>query len=133
MLNVDLRKFKKNHKKKLNQIIYYSSYTNGLIEITKIQLVAIGKVPKISKPKLKTNNIEPMPYQKRKIWIDSKIKWFDTPVYDGSTLYTNNKVVGPAIVNENTSTIFLGGGDELVVDKIGNYLIKTKRNTKKLI
>ncbi len=33
MLNVDIKKFKKNHKKKLNQVIYYSKKTNGLLEI----------------------------------------------------------------------------------------------------
>ena len=33
MLNVDLKSFKKKHKKKINQIIYYSKDTNGLIEI----------------------------------------------------------------------------------------------------
>jgi len=33
MLNVDIKKFKKNHKKKLNQVIYYSTKTNGLLEI----------------------------------------------------------------------------------------------------
>ena len=36
MLNVDVKKFKKNHKKKLNQIIYYSVKTNGLNEITNL-------------------------------------------------------------------------------------------------
>ena len=36
MLNVDLKNFKKNHKKKLNQIIYYSTKTNGLNEINNL-------------------------------------------------------------------------------------------------
>ncbi len=36
MLNVDLKSFKKNHEKKINQIIYYSSNTNGLNEINNL-------------------------------------------------------------------------------------------------
>ena len=36
MLNVDLKNFKKNHKKKINQIIYYSQKTNGLNEINNL-------------------------------------------------------------------------------------------------
>jgi len=36
MLNVDLKSFKKNHKKKINQIIYYSSNTSGLNEINNL-------------------------------------------------------------------------------------------------
>ena len=36
MLNVDLKDFKRNHKKKINQIIYFSSKTNGLDEINNL-------------------------------------------------------------------------------------------------
>ena len=36
MLNVDLKNFIKNHKKNINQIIYYCSKTNGLIEINNL-------------------------------------------------------------------------------------------------
>ena len=36
MLNVDLKSFIKNHKKNLNQIIYYSNKTNGLNEINNL-------------------------------------------------------------------------------------------------
>ena len=117
--------FEAEHKKLFGHI-----QPNGFIEITKIRLVAIGKVPKISKPKLNISNIEPKPFQTRKIWIDPKIKWFNTPVYDSFKLFRNNKVTGPAIINENTSTIFLGEGDQLKVDEIGNYLIKIKKCNK---
>ena len=33
MLNVDLKNFIKNHKKNINQILYYCTKTNGLIEV----------------------------------------------------------------------------------------------------
>ena len=36
MLNVDLKNFIKNHKKNINQIIYYCTKTNGLIEINNL-------------------------------------------------------------------------------------------------
>jgi len=36
MLNVDLKNFKKKHKKKINQIIYYSTKTSGLSEINNL-------------------------------------------------------------------------------------------------
>ncbi len=36
MLNVNFDQFKKNHKKKINQIIYYSNNTNGLKEISNL-------------------------------------------------------------------------------------------------
>ena len=36
MLNVDLKTFKKNHKKNINQIIYYCTKTDGLNEINNL-------------------------------------------------------------------------------------------------
>ena len=39
MLNVDLKNFIKNHKKSLNQIIYYSKKTNGLVSSLKIDSI----------------------------------------------------------------------------------------------
>tara|TARA_B100001741_G_scaffold307349_1_gene302070 strand:- start:43 stop:1497 length:1455 start_codon:yes stop_codon:yes gene_type:complete len=36
MLNVDLKNFKNNHKKKLNQVLFYSIKTNGLSEINNL-------------------------------------------------------------------------------------------------
>ena len=36
MLNVDLKNFKKKHKRKNNQIIYYCAQTNGLNEINNL-------------------------------------------------------------------------------------------------
>ena len=36
MLNVDLKSFKKKHKKNINQIIYYSKNTNGFNEINNL-------------------------------------------------------------------------------------------------
>lgn len=118
--------FESEHKKLFGHI-----QSNGMIEITKIKLEAIGKVPKISKPTLKINKLKPEPFEKRKIWIDPKVKWYDTPIYNGSKLYRNNKIHGPAVINENTSTIFIGKGDLLEVDEIGNYLIKINKNIKK--
>ena len=48
--------FEKEHEKLFGHI-----QPNGLIEITKIQLVAIGKVPKIAKPNLKVSDVAPLP------------------------------------------------------------------------
>ena len=36
MLNVDLKKFTINHKKNINQVIYYSAKTNGIKEINNL-------------------------------------------------------------------------------------------------
>ncbi len=50
MLNVDLKKFKDNHKKKINQVLYNSYKTNGSKEITNlINNLQISSIKDISK------------------------------------------------------------------------------------
>jgi len=50
--------------------------------------------------------------------------WTDTPVYDRYALGREDRLVGPAIVEERESTTVLGVGDTLVVDTLGNLRIE---------
>lgn len=50
--------------------------------------------------------------------------WTDTPVYDRYHLSSDDRIVGPAIVEERESTTVLGVGDVLTVDPSGNLRIE---------
>jgi N-methylhydantoinase A len=66
---------------------------------------------------------EPSPIERRKVWIDEAHGWMDTPVYAGATLGPGHRIDGPAIVNEQTTTVLVGSGDVLTVDRTGNFSI----------
>ena len=59
----------------------------------------------------------------RPVWHD-KHGWRDTAVYDGLRLSVGAKIIGPAIVEERTTTVLLGPGDHLTIDAIGNFMIE---------
>ncbi|MGE0700984.1 MAG: hydantoinase B/oxoprolinase family protein, partial [Hyphomicrobiaceae bacterium] len=59
----------------------------------------------------------------RPVWHDGP-GWLETAIVDGSALDTGHSVVGPAIVEERTTTVLLGPGDRLIVDKAGNFMIE---------
>ena len=59
----------------------------------------------------------------RTVWHD-KHGWLDTTIYDGSVLETGDRVSGPAVVEERTTTVLLGPGDQLTVDSTGNFMIE---------
>jgi N-methylhydantoinase A len=96
---------------------------DGIIEITKIKLISVGKVKSIPHLYFNESDILAKPKEVRKIWLDPKNKWKETPVYEGFQLKSGNNILGPALINEYTSTILLGEGDQLNIDKSGNYMI----------
>ena len=53
--------------------------------------------------------------------------WIDTPVYDGATLNAGNVILGPAVINEMTTTLLVGSNDRMSVDASGNYSIEIAR------
>ena len=59
----------------------------------------------------------------RPVWHD-KHGWLDTPIHDGSALDVGDRISGPAVIEERTTTVLLGPGDELTVDASGNFMIE---------
>ncbi len=58
----------------------------------------------------------------RPVWHEGQ-GWLDTQVHDGRHLGIGARVTGPAIIEEQTTTVLLGPGDALVVDRAGNFMI----------
>ena len=49
-----------------------------------------------------------------------------TPVYDGNLLSNGHKIHGPAVVEEDTTTLVIEPGWLLELHKSGTYIIKRK-------
>ena len=47
--------------------------------------------------------------------MNAETGWHETPVYEPSTLAPGHKISGPAVVDEATTTILIGPGDQLEV------------------
>ena len=52
--------------------------------------------------------------------------WIDTPIYAGDKLCVGNRIEGPAIIEEVTTTIVIFPGDQAEVDRLGNVIIHVK-------
>lgn len=64
----------------------------------------------------------PEPTDRRSVWHAGR-GWLETAVYDGGGLAYGHTVDGPAIVEEPTTTVLIGPGDRLSVDRAGNLMI----------
>jgi N-methylhydantoinase A len=54
------------------------------------------------------------------------VGWAELPVYAGESLGCGDKLQGPIIVNELTTTVFVGADTEVTIDSAGNYMIEVR-------
>ena len=60
----------------------------------------------------------------RRCYFGRNIGWQMTPIYDGAALVSGNRIAGPALIEEASSTILVPDGGHASIDRFGNYLIQ---------
>jgi N-methylhydantoinase A len=89
---------------------------NAPVEVYRLNVTAIGKVPKPELPKHQLNGKAPAPIAKRRVWFQGESDAVPTPVFDRSTLTAGTVIHGPAIIEQLDSTTPLPPGAILEVD-----------------
>ena len=95
----------------------------GHVEITKLRLAAIGRLPPLRPAAAPAATGAPEPLERRPVWIDAATGWREVAVYAGSGLRAGHRLPGPLIVEEETTTLMIGTGDTIEVDAAGNYVV----------
>jgi N-methylhydantoinase A len=108
---------------KRHDVFYGYSLPGFIQELMSLRLTAVGQV---EKPKFAG-----MPYlgvsaehalkDRREIYWEGE--WVSAPTYDGSKMGHGNKLSGPAIIEEPTTTIVVPPHWRAQCDEYGNYLI----------
>jgi N-methylhydantoinase A len=95
----------------------------GRIEITTLRV--IGRTPLDWTPPAarKPQAAPPVPRETRPVWIDPAHGWRDVPVYDGAELRPGCTLAGPLLIEERTTTAFIGPRDTLEVDARDDFLV----------
>ena len=104
--------------------LYGHHQPGGIIEITKLCVVGSGLLPQVAESILKTVPGEPRPYAHRRVFLGRQDGWAMTAIYHGDALRPGHELKGPLIVEEETTTLFVGGDDTLTVDAAGNFVVE---------
>lgn len=106
-----------------HQRLYGHIQPGGRIDITALRV--IGRTPlDWTPPAARTpQQGTAKPKETRKVWIDPATGWRDVPVYDGADLRPGCTLNGPLLVEERTTTAFIGPRDKLEVDIRDDFLI----------
>jgi N-methylhydantoinase A len=99
----------------------------GLIEMTKLRLAGIGHLPPLAAVAPAPATTDAPQAETRRVWVDTRRGWADLPVYRGSQLAPGHSFSGPAIIEEQTTTVLAGAGDRVSVDAAGNFIIDLAR------
>jgi N-methylhydantoinase A len=102
--------------------LYGHVQPNGTIMVASLRLVARGSTGEVKVSGGAPAADPPLPIDTRSVWHGVP-GWQDTPVYDGAQIRPGHRLSGPALVEERTTTVLAGPGDELWVDHDGNFFI----------
>ncbi len=96
------------------------------IRISALRAIAAMPAPGLSVPKFEKSGDAPKAALTRRVFLDRKHGWKDIPVYRGNDLGAGQKLQGPLIIEEETTTLFAGPDDHVHVDPARNYLIELR-------
>jgi len=95
------------------------------VGIFRLNLKAIGVVPKAELAAHEATGSTPAPASRRPVWFDGEAA-MDTPVYERSDLPAGFSISGPAVVEQVDATTLIPPGTTAEVDKYLNLIIRLK-------
>jgi N-methylhydantoinase A len=103
--------------------LYGYSVTNAPLELVTLRLTAIGET---EKPRLPTSARQaPLSEHtrkgKRRAYLPERRDFSEIPVYDGERLAFGNRVNGPALIEQTTTTIFVPTEYEVLCDALDSF------------
>ena len=95
------------------------------VEFVNLRIQGIGELEKPAFPEL-PSRAPGQPGAHRRALFNAE-SWMETPVYKRAALAPEQRIAGPAIVEQLDATVPVHPGDECVVDPWGNLIISLKR------
>jgi N-methylhydantoinase A len=95
------------------------------VGLFRLNLKAIGVVPKAELAAHEPTGLIPQPTSRRPVWFDDGVA-IDTPVYERVDLPAGFILAGPAVVEQVDSTVVIPPGTRAEVDKYLNIIIRVK-------
>jgi len=98
---------------------------DNAVEIMNAESTLVGRVPRPRLPALAAGSADPSAAQigERSAFFADAGGFAPTPVYDGARLLAGNRIVGPAIIEEETTSVVVFPGWQVRLDDPGVYVM----------
>jgi N-methylhydantoinase A len=101
------------------------------VEIVNCRLKAVGRVEKAPlRPVDVKRRAQEAMSGKRDVYHGAQRGWLETPIYARAHLPAHDVVIGPALIEEMSSTTLIAPGRTATIDAIGNIVIEITRQTR---
>ncbi len=94
------------------------------VELLRVQLSAIGRVPRLQVGRDTMSGTSPAARTERRHYVDNR--WCETPVFERRTLSPGAQLEGPCLIEEPTSTTYVPPECECAVDRLSNLRISVR-------
>jgi N-methylhydantoinase A len=100
---------------------------DNFVEIINLESTVVGQVPRPQLPALVRGNADPSSARtgERRAFFAEQGGFVATPVYDGARVLVGNYIQGPAIIEEETTTIVVFPGWQVELRDLGVYVMMT--------
>jgi len=106
-----------------HDVLYGYSLPDSLMELVSLRVRAEGitEKPSFKETPFAGEEASGAIKERREIYYEGKT--FTVPIYDGNKMANGNKLSGPAIIEEPTTTIVVAPNYQLTCDRHSNYLL----------
>ncbi|RLG45784.1 MAG: hydantoinase/oxoprolinase family protein [Thermoproteota archaeon] len=108
-----------------HEALYAYSDRESPIEILNVRVSVIGIIEKIRLPKYEISSEDPSPALKeyREVLFEEEEGYVRAAIYDGDKLKPGNKIQGPAVIEEATTTIVIPSYASCHIDEYRNAVL----------
>ncbi|MFI4988656.1 MAG: hydantoinase/oxoprolinase family protein, partial [Alphaproteobacteria bacterium] len=103
---------------------YYGHRQDAPVEIAALRVSGIGRLPPLEMAAGGARGSAAEPNEVREVYFEEAGGFVPTSVYIGAALAPGAQLQGPAIIEELTTTVVVGPGAALEVDRSGNFIIR---------
>lgn len=110
---------------RLHEQLYTYAEPDSMVEIVNIESTVYGRNQEIAMPMIGPGGrMEDALMGRRPMVFSADGAVLDAPVYDGSKLGTDDTLIGPAVIEEPTTTIVVDPGWRISLNQSGTYILK---------
>lgn len=112
-----------------NRLYGYSLEDEGTpVEIINVRVQAIGVTDKPSARREPWAGADAAHALKgrRAVYVPERTRFEEVPVYDGHRMRHGNRISGPALIEQETTAIFVSGSFDCVIDALGSFALFRK-------
>ena len=114
---------------KRHEELYTYSELQSSIELVNIESTLYGRIDRPSPTEIKSDTLLKDALKSyRDLIFSNSGDSIKTPVYNGNLLSNGHKINGPAVVEEDTTTLVIEPGWFIELHKSGTYIINRKNN-----